>query len=656
MGPQSYIKPEPLGEHYFGVMNQSHFAVMASLMLCSASAFAQDCPDGQLPISLHLHTDAWGYELYWELTPAGDACGVNTLAWGGNALNVGCDGEGIDGAEEGAYASNASFIVDSVCITPGDSMTLYHVDSYGDGGTFFEVYGNGVLTHSFPGSGFGNEWTFDPLAMSGPAYDSPCGAATIEVDGPMVLVSNDSCTAAYAEPGAPDFPGVYACQINGGWCEGGVTGSAWLTFTAAEGNCWITACTDSTDFDTQIALWKAEDCGDWSTYTLVAANDDMSGGCGSGAFYASGMWSGCLEEGETYLIQVDGWQDSRGLAGILITSTFEGPQVTSSEGGLNCALGKEEDPNGTIVLNLSGTGGDYTATWVGPNGFTASGQQISGLGSGTYSAAIVTSCGNTLTHTVTLSEPDPIVLDLELVQPGCPELPNGEAFLGASGGTEPYEITWSGEFGELGSGVLIEALGEGDYSVFLEDENGCTADLSFSLTADDDAFAFSLGPDTILCEDDQLVLSAPAGLTYLWSNGSVDQFIIVNAAELGPGTYPITVEASNEFGCSHADAIFVTVYDCTTGVDDLDSSEGGPSVHPNPATGGGAWTIRWPESGVTSHHQWTLRDAVGREVDSGTFVDLGTGNPLRLDTAHLPSGQYFLSLNEQGEALRLVCH
>jgi len=112
---------------------------MAGLLLCFASAFAQDCPDGQLPISLHLHTDAWGYEVYWELTPAGDACGVNTLAWGGNALNVGCDGEGIDGAEEGAYDSNASFIVDSVCVTPGDSITLHHVDSYGDGGTFFEV-------------------------------------------------------------------------------------------------------------------------------------------------------------------------------------------------------------------------------------------------------------------------------------------------------------------------------------------------------------------------------------------------------------------------------------------------------------------------------------------------------------------------------------
>ena len=37
-----------------------------------------------------------------------------------------------------------------------------------------------------------------------------------QVDGPVVLVSNDSCTAAYAEPGAPNVWGLYSCQINGG--------------------------------------------------------------------------------------------------------------------------------------------------------------------------------------------------------------------------------------------------------------------------------------------------------------------------------------------------------------------------------------------------------------------------------------------------------
>ena len=654
MGPQIYIKAEPGGEPYFGSMNLNRLVAAVWALCAAVPMLSQDCPDGQQPFALHLHTDAWGYELYWELTPEGDACGTNTLYWGGNALGVGCDGDGIDGAPEGAYASNASFITDTLCGTPGEALTLHHVDSYGDGGTYFEVYAGGVLNHAWLGTGMGNEWTFDPFEMSGPAYDSPCGAAEIEVDGAMVIVSNDSCSAAYGEPGAPNFPGVYSCQINGGWCETGVTGSAWLTFTATEGNCWITACTDSTDFDTQIALWKADDCGDFGTYTLVAANDDLPGGCGPGAYYASAMWSGCLDAGETYLIQVDGWQNARGQAGVLIESVEDGPQVTSSTGGLACALGKEQDPNGTIVLNITGTGGDYSAAWVGPDGYSASGQQISGLGSGTYSAAIVTSCGNTLTHTVTLTEPDPIVLDIELVHPGCPELPNGEAYLGASGGTQPYEIVWSGLFGDIGTGEIVEGLAEGDYAVVLEDDNGCTAELSFSLAAEDDAFSFSLGPDTTICEDEQLVLSAPAGLDYLWSNGSVDQFIIVNGADLGPGTYPITVEASNEFGCSHADAIFVTVFDCTTGIEEADGGPVGPQVLPNPAGDGAAWAIRWGATGATVEHAWILRDALGRAIRSGVHVETGAGEPLMLSTQGMATGTYLLELTEERRALRLI--
>jgi len=656
MGPQIYIKPKPDGEPYFGGMNRFRLVAVIGAILSMAPLFSQDCPEGQQPFALHIYTDAWGYEMYWEFTAENDPCGTNTLYWGGNALGVGCDGDGIEGAPEGSYASNATFIVDTMCGTPGEALTLHHVDSYGDGGSHFEVFVDGVWNHGYHGTGYGNEWTFDPFDMAGPAYDSPCGAAAIEVDGPMVLVSNDSCVAAYGEPGVPGFPGFYSCQINGGWCESGVTGSAWLTFTAEEGNCWVTSCTDSTDFDTQIALWKAEDCGDFSSYTLVAANDDLPGGCGPGAYYASGMWTGCLDAGETYLVQVDGWQDARGQAGILIESVEDEPQVTAYTAGLACAIGKEEDPNGNIVLNIVGTGVNYSAAWVGPDGFAAAGQQISGLASGTYSAAIVTSCGNILTQSVTLSEPDPIVLDIELVHPACPELPDGEAYLGASGGTEPYEIVWTGTFGEISTGELVEGLAEGEYSVMLEDANGCAAGLAFTLTADDDAFTFSLGPDTTICEDDQLVLSAPAGLEYLWSNGSVDQFIIVDGAELGPGTYPITVQASNEFGCSHADAIFVTVFDCTMGIGDTDGTARGPEARPNPAGPQSSWAIHWPSDVEGSSHSWVFRDAVGRAIASGVHVGSGVDGPLMLSTAGLPVGQYFLDLQEEGRVLRLLRH
>ena len=161
----------------------------------------------------------------------------------------------------------------------------------------------------------------------------------------------------------------------------------------------------------------------------MGANDDIPGGCGPGNGYASAFWTGCLDSGATYLIQVDGWYGSRGTAGIVIESVDTEEVITSATGGLSCPLGKEEDPNGTIVLNPVGMGSDFTAAWVGPNGFSGEGQQISGLTAGTYSAVVVSNCGGTQTHSVTLTEPAPISTNLGVVPPLCSELADGTASL-----------------------------------------------------------------------------------------------------------------------------------------------------------------------------------------------------------------------------------
>ncbi|MDP7436147.1 MAG: hypothetical protein QF427_07960, partial [Flavobacteriales bacterium] len=48
------------------------------------------CPSDSLPLNVSVTTDAWGYELYWELIDASAACGDGTaLLWGGNP-EVGC--------------------------------------------------------------------------------------------------------------------------------------------------------------------------------------------------------------------------------------------------------------------------------------------------------------------------------------------------------------------------------------------------------------------------------------------------------------------------------------------------------------------------------------------------------------------------------------
>ena len=105
----------------------------------------------------------------------------------------------------------------------------------------------------------------------------------------------------------------------------------------------------------------------------------------------------------------------------------------------------------------------------------------------------------------------------------------------------------------------------------------------------------------------------------------MDQFIIVNSADLGPGTYPITVEASNEFGCSHADAIFVTVFDCTTGIEEADGGlvghsslqpagdgAAGPSVGGPPGPRSNTPGCAMPSAGPSARESMSRRERESR--------------------------------------------
>ena len=46
-----------------------------SLVVFSLPGAQAQCEAGEVAIEFVIDTDPWGYELYWELTPTGEACG-----------------------------------------------------------------------------------------------------------------------------------------------------------------------------------------------------------------------------------------------------------------------------------------------------------------------------------------------------------------------------------------------------------------------------------------------------------------------------------------------------------------------------------------------------------------------------------------------------
>jgi len=98
------------------------------------------CAAGEVAVTVDVTTDAWGYEVYWELVPAGNPCGVGTVASGGNAT-VGCTGGGAQSIGSGGYANNTTTTDGPFCLVIGQDYDLIMIDDWGDGLCTFYVVG-----------------------------------------------------------------------------------------------------------------------------------------------------------------------------------------------------------------------------------------------------------------------------------------------------------------------------------------------------------------------------------------------------------------------------------------------------------------------------------------------------------------------------------
>lgn len=100
-------------------------------------------------------------------------------------------------------------------------------------------------------------------------------------------------------------------------------------------------------------------------------------------------------------------------------------------------------PTGSIDLSVTGGSGSYSFLWTGPNGYTSSLGDISGLAEGNYAVEVIdliTGCqgkSNALVNKL-----DEITVRLESTDITCPGGSDGTVTAYISGGTPPYSIQW----------------------------------------------------------------------------------------------------------------------------------------------------------------------------------------------------------------------
>jgi gliding motility-associated-like protein len=128
--------------------------------------------------------------------------------------------------------------------------------------------------------------------------------------------------------------------------------------------------------------------------------------------------------------------------------------------------------NGAASVQVNGGSGNYGYTWS--NGSISAG--LSAVAAGAYSVQVLdnqTGCAGA--DTVTVSQPDALVLTGAVTNDTCYSTNDGAVNLEVAGGVTPYTFRWSNN-AETQSIIGLKA---GTYAVTVTDHNACTAQQTF---------------------------------------------------------------------------------------------------------------------------------------------------------------------------------
>ncbi|MDF2449593.1 MAG: hypothetical protein K0R26_2097 [Bacteroidota bacterium] len=224
---------------------------------------------------------------------------------------------------------------------------------------------------------------------------------------------------------------------------------------------------------------------------------------------------------------------------IAITQPTAALTVSAISVSTTCNGGTDGSATGTAA---GGTPG-YTYNWM-PG--TVTGQTLSNIPSGTYSVTATDIMGCTITNTVFVNQPAPILPVTTSTNSTCGNS-NGIGAVSVTGGIGPYTYSWmpSGGTNSVTTGVPA-----GVYSVSVTDANNCVAGelLSLDDNSGPSSSIFSISHVTCFGGNDgsatAQIIGGVAPITYTWfptgGNG-------ITATGLTAGTYYIIAEDAN--GC-----------------------------------------------------------------------------------------------------------
>jgi gliding motility-associated-like protein len=280
---------------------------------------------------------------------------------------------------------------------------------------------------------------------------------------------------------------------------------------------------------------------------------------------------------------------------------------------------------GSINLTVTGGTSPYSFAWTGPNGFTSTTEDPTGLAAGVYNVTVTDNSGCTTTATATVAQSgSTIQATATPVNASCG--PTGSVTLTVQGGNAPLTYLWNNG----ATSQNLTNVAAGTYTVTVTDAAGCTGTASATVTTT--ASTLTLGPSTktdASCGPTGSVIAGPINgatgtIKYSWVNatGTVVGTTAV-VGNLGAGTYTLTVTDDCDTK-SNSVTIATTASTLTLG----------PSTKTDAACGPTGSVIAGPINGATGTIKYSWGNASGTVV--GTTAVVG----------NLPAGTYTVTVTD----------
>ena len=213
------------------------------------------------------------------------------------------------------------------------------------------------------------------------------------------------------------------------------------------------------------------------------------------------------------------------------------------------------DSDGTVVVTPSGGTEPYAYLWENAGNPVGTDSLITGLPLGTYDYTVTDANGCVITGSVNVIEPAVVDYILTTVDLLCFGDVNGQASVSnVTGGDGNYSYLWLDNGGNtIGTGISINTLSAGLYTITVTDGNGCfktegfeiiePLPITLTLTADDvTCFGFSDGAVHVVATGGTIA----GDYVYAWTDAFSNP--VGNTADvfgLPAGTYTVTVSDDN---------------------------------------------------------------------------------------------------------------